>query len=255
MLSDIEARLLAIRRRANLLLRARRRLLYWNKVIVISFPKSGRTWLRVILNNLAISPRFSHEGSGKSWERDKLVAAIEARRGEKIVFLHRNPLDTLVSWYFHAVNVKKTFRGSISEFVRHPNFGIEYIIFFNKSWMEAADSFSGFLEVTYEDMRARPEQSIRRMVDFMGVPLVRGSSIRNALEQSSFERMKELERTGKLAQQFPGRFSGPGAGKESSKVREGKIGGFREHLSDADLEYCVEAGERMGWPIRHLIGS
>ena len=60
-----------------------------------------------------------------------------------------------------------------------------------------------------------------------------------ALEFSRFENMQKLEAAGVFDSKIlhPGDVRDP----ESFKVRRGKVGGYREYLSDEDLKYAADA--------------
>ena len=53
--------------------------------IVVSYPKSGRTWLRYMLDHLGIHLIYSHQRPAA-----QLPAGWEAK---KIILLHRDPRD------------------------------------------------------------------------------------------------------------------------------------------------------------------
>lgn len=96
------------------------------KVYIISYPKSGRTWLRTLLGKALcdhyqidkelllqthiLSRRakilptlFSHDMKGSElWH--ELNPDKSKYRSKKIVFLARQPHDILVSFYFHTKN-------------------------------------------------------------------------------------------------------------------------------------------------------
>ena len=129
-------------------------------IIVISYPKSGRTWHRVMLSHyvsavflnqeakslstgkltsLAGLPRISYSHNGANFTHaippdHPLVANGLLWRRRKIVLLTRDPRDVLVSAYMHARNRSNSFTGTISEFVRHRYTGIEKILVAHQRW-------------------------------------------------------------------------------------------------------------------------
>lgn len=221
---------------------------------VVSFPKSGRTWLRVMLDDLKLPANYTHDGSGHSMvgHVEELQPASEAFAGKTVVFLYRDPRDTLVSGYFQASKRVNTYAGTISDFVRDPRHGIEKIVRFNMEWLERGPGLCKFLPVTYEALKADTAGTLAKIVAFVGAERD-AAAIGTAVEEASFEKMKEKEATGALADRY-GRALLP-ADKDdpaSFKVREGLVGGFRNHLSEADIAYCDEVVQRLGYPIgRH----
>lgn len=117
-------------------------------VFIVSFPKSGRTWLRVMVGKV-LSEKFSrpftvelekladenvpyirmiHDGSNavaQPLETDK-----RKYKNKGVVFLARDPRDTVVSYYFHLAKRDRRFSGDIADFIRDERFGIERIIDF-----------------------------------------------------------------------------------------------------------------------------
>ena len=144
---------------------------------LISVPKSGRTWLRVILgkllcDRLSVPYRqllriselseaeglrrvdFTHDGTQMFeglpltfLERDK-----SAYRNCDVLFLTRDLRDLLVSCHFQATERIHVFDGPISSFIRHPCFGAEKILTFYAIWHEARRVPRSFTTLTYEGM-------------------------------------------------------------------------------------------------------
>ena len=56
--------------------------------LMVSFPKSGRTWVRVMLDSVNCKLRYTHDGSDLP-----------------LLFLHRDPRDTAVSGFFSGLCV------------------------------------------------------------------------------------------------------------------------------------------------------
>lgn len=242
-----------------------KRLLRWQMrlqgLAIVSFPKSGRTWLRFMLDELGISPRFTHENADRRASIEYIRENIRLSSYKRVIFLYRNPLDTVVSFYHHAKYVKdwpyapKDVAGSISEFLRHPRMGIRYLLEFNQAWLSAADQFDDFLPVSYEQLRADPVVYLRQIVDFCRIVRVNDRAIRKAVAAGDFARMSELEQSGKLARIYPRMFSERTADPRSRKVRSGKIGDYRTALSQQDIDYCIAQAREAGWPLDMLLAE
>lgn len=248
-------------RRNSVMKRLRRRKMRLQGLAIVSFPKSGRTWLRFMLDQLGISPSFTHENADRRASLDYMRENIRLSRHRRVIFLHRNPLDTVISFYNHAKYVRDwpyapdDMPESLSDFLRHPRMGIRYILEFNKAWLEGADQFDDFLAVKYEDLRSNPVAGLRRIVDFCRVVRVSDGAIRAAVAAGEFGRMQKLEEAGKLAKAFPGMFSESNADPRRRKVRSGKVGGYREVLSQEDMDYCIAQSREAGWPLKILLAE
>lgn len=246
-------------RNNSMVKRLRRRQMRLQGLAIVSFPKSGRTWLRFMLDQLGISPSFTHENADRRASLEYMRENIRLSTHKRVIFLHRNPLDTAISFYNHAKFVKDwpyapdVVPETLSEFLRHPQMGIRYLLEFNKAWLGSAGRFDDFLAVKYEDLRDDPVAGLRRIVDFCRVVRVSDRDIRKAVAAAEFSRMRELEEAGKLAKAFPGMFSEGNADPRSRKVRSGKVGNYREAMSREDVDYCIEQAREVGWPLDMLL--
>ena len=84
------------------------------------------------------------------------------------------------------------------------------------------------LLVRYEDMRADPERELRRIVDFAGHSFD-DAEISDAAAFASFENLKkiEMDNTFNTTRLRRGSATDP----DSSKVRRGKVGGYRDYFA------------------------
>lgn len=221
---------------------------------VVSFPKSGRTWLRVMLDGLKLDAKYTHDGSGHSrtGHVEEIEPASDAFAGKTIVFLYRDPRDTVVSGYFQTAKRLGGYDGTISDFVRDPRHGIEKIVRFNMEWLARGSELGRFHPLTYEDLKADTAGTLASIVGFVGAER-RADEIATAVDEASFEKMQARERSGELAERY-GRILAPAddSDPQSYKVREGIVGGFRKHLGAEDVAYCDEVIARLGYPLeRH----
>jgi hypothetical protein len=236
-------------------------------VFILSYPKCGRTWLRLLLGkylqqqfglredgmilelhaltwHIAGLPRvdFSHD----DYPQLKPAAEIEhdKRRysGKKVVFLVRDPRDVLVSYYFQYTRRgaqeragEAPFTGTMSDFLRHPIGGIDNIIAFYNVWAAQRATPADFMLLRYEDMHAQPLASLRRLIDFIGFPATADAKLEQVLAFGSFDNMKRIERGDLL--KSPRLGAAAPDDPESFKVRKGRVAGYGEYLTAEDVAF------------------
>ncbi|SHF57832.1 Methyltransferase domain-containing protein [Desulfacinum infernum DSM 9756] len=206
----------------------------------VSYPKSGRTWVRYILNQLKVDNQivFHHDGfefnDGSCPPHDFDVEKRIRRYAcvDCLVYLERDPRDIMVSLYAQISGRFKEFfnyTGSISDFIRDPYFGAQNLERYRNIWNHMVERF-GFLKITYEECHQDMQSVIARVLDYYGFS-VPGNAISEAVENAEFAKMKRLEQS----KVFPHPWLKPR--NNAPKVRKGKIGGFREELSQEDIQY------------------
>ncbi|HVP31699.1 MAG TPA: sulfotransferase domain-containing protein [Myxococcota bacterium] len=234
--------------------------------VVVSYGKSGRTWLRVMLSRYlklvyglrgerllgfdnfhrrdARIPRifFTHDNYLRDYRGDERSRRDFADK--RVVLLVRSPQDTAVSQYFqwkHRMRPQKKRINrypahgtdvSVYDFVMRPESGLPKVLDFMNGWAEQIPHLKEALVLRYEDLRADPEGSLRRVVRFLGTP-DDPAAARDAVEYASVENMRQLEekRTFWLAgrRMTPKDKSNP----DSFKVRRAKVGGYRDYFDEA----------------------
>jgi hypothetical protein len=241
-------------------------------VFIVSYPKTGRTWLRVmlgrflagrldqaediLLDTYAISARagikktlFSHDGpfllfSGAPYQQQSFHAATY--RARDVVFIVRDVRDTLVSSYFQESQRMRTYGGSISDFLRDDVFGVRRIVTFYNLWYQNRTVPRSFLLVRYESMHADPCAVLAAVIEMLGVNDPSPEALREAVAYASFDNMKRMESRGVFRD--PMMQPGQGGSGESFKVRRGKIGGYADYLSPEDTAYVAKVVEEMALP-------
>ncbi|MBD3322025.1 MAG: hypothetical protein GF350_13085, partial [Chitinivibrionales bacterium] len=212
-------------------------------VTVLSYPKSGRTWLRVMLDYLDICTRFTHDTAESlhNSSHDFPVSTDKDRYSKtRLVFLIRDPRDIVVSSYYHTVYKKGLFNGPISSFIRHHKFGIEKTLRFQNCWLEHGAILSTFLLVSYEDMLGDTTGELMRIVRFAGAEsYIREEQVNEAVEIFTFKTMQRLERSGLLRMRYGGMLRVKDKRDvKTFKVRSGGSGAYRRELSSEDISYC-----------------
>jgi Sulfotransferase domain len=239
--------------------------------LVISIPKSGRTWVRAFLSAYycaryeklftldppktldARIPRiiyshdlFEHRTKGRWWDKVRgkyLVPAAELRRA-RVLFLVRDPRDAFVSHYVQlsrpsadAPDQLKKMRPS--EMLRDPLLGIGQIVQTMNDWLTEFRDRPNVTLVRYEDLQKEPASNFARVLQAVGETQISQPHLEAALQFSQFGNMKKMEAAGAFDskilqtrdQQDP----------ESFNVRRGKIGGYSDYLSAEDQAYAAEA--------------
>jgi hypothetical protein len=232
---------------------------YLVDVYILSYPKSGRTWLRLMVgkvlalrlglenadllelyqltSSLPDVPqiRASHDESPHLKTVCELSTSKMRYRDERVILLVRDPRDVMVSCYFQETKRNMRYRGSISSFIRDERHGVDGLIHWLNVWSANRSVPSDFLLVRYEDMHVDTEGELRKVVDFLGLDGVHDSIIRQAVEFASFDNMRRMEAEDALdsARLRPGHLDDA----ESFKVRRGKVGGYVDYLSGEDIAY------------------
>jgi hypothetical protein len=99
---------------------------------VISFPKSGRTWLGVMLDDLEVRARYSHDGSDHRLRLplSELRADKAQYAGATVLLMVRDPRDTVVSGYFQVTRRLGIPVPSMSDLIQSDCYGIRKICHF-----------------------------------------------------------------------------------------------------------------------------
>ncbi len=250
---------------------SRARELSGGDAIILSIPKSGRTWLRAFLcayfckrfgleftlrtgrYDLPGFPRivfshdlFEHRTKGDCWDRIRgkyLVPRRELNRA-KIILLARDPRDCFVSLYLQLTrrdpNAPVRLRQkTVSEMLRDEKFGMRAIVNAMNDWLNEFSQRDNFTLVRYEALRASSAEHFRDLLAVLGEPSPDANIFQEALEFSRFENMQKLEAAGAFDSNIlhPGDVRDP----ESFKVRRGKVGGYREYLSAEDQQFAEAA--------------
>jgi hypothetical protein len=221
--------------------------------LFVSYPKSGRTWIRYFLNLRGVPLEFTHAGTGsgrKEFGRHIKQFDTSGARRHRMIFMHRNPIDTAISLYFQIH--RKDFQfGSrkylkrwlvyslqgrlpprkLEDFLDHPGFGVEKTSRFNAAWIAELRSHPDSLVFSYEEARRNEEETFERLLNFLRADK---ANLSRTIEESSFRRMQQQEKVGapkslRLQVAIPG-------DPDSAKVRRGKVRGYMDYLTPAQVD-------------------
>lgn len=240
-------------------------------VYLISYPKCGRTWLRLMMGSAMRAhfglpdseeilflrsnrryhphaPRITviHEDRPMLKAPHELATRKERFRNKKVIFLARDPRDVVVSSYFEMKNRGRlfgenpyekrqaVFDGELPEFIQRRVGGFDTILAYYNIWAQNRDVPQDFLLVRYEDLKADPHAELRRVMDFIGLHTVSEDEISAAVRYASFENMRKMEADGRFDSGMLK--AADGSNPESYKTRKGKISGYVDYLSAQEVE-------------------
>ena len=249
-------------------LSSRARELSGGDAILISIPKSGRTWVRTFLNayfsyklgrqfsldltdrgNAGVPriiyshDRFEHRTKGNAWDRlrRKYLIPRRALRKRPIVLLARDPRDAFVSYFIQLTRRNPAIPNEIKEMpiealLRHPRFGIAVMVEIMNGWIMEFGDRSNFTIVRYEDLHTEPAPIFHELLRAIGEQEIDEAVFGPAIDFSDFRNMRKLEAAGEFGSKIlqPRDREDP----ESFKVRQGKVGGFRDYLSGESQTYA-----------------
>ena len=237
-------------------------------VAIVSFGKSGRTWLRVMISRYyqlvhgiperallgfdnyhrrnASIPKifFTHDNYIKDYTGE--VDSKASFYGKKVVLLVRNPKDIAVSQYFQWQHRMRPAKKKLNQypphgaevsafdFVMDPNCGLPDIIAFLNLWAREAEKVENLLVVRYEDMRSDPNDTLRRVMEFIDGEPAKAAAVDGAVEYSSVENMRKLEEKNVFwlagGRMKPGKKGDP----NTYKVRRAKVDGYKDYFNEAE---------------------
>ena len=236
--------------------------------IVVSYGKSGRTWLRVMISRYCqlkykipddlllefdnfrrINPAapiifFTHDNYLRSYtgNRDNKQDYYQ----KNTLLLVRRPQDVAVSQFFqwkHRMRKRKKVINrypphdadiSLLDFVHNPTQGLPNVIRYMNDWASETGHLQSFQLTRYEDLRSQPEAEMTRIIDFLGLE-PEPDWIGDCVQFASLENLRAKEK----ANHFSGSGSRMQAGDpdnpDSFKVRRAKVGGYKDYFSDEEV--------------------
>ncbi len=200
---------------------------------VVSFPKCGRTWIRLFLEYYR---RLSGMGS-----RTVVIFRHDNEFGfKKRVLLVRHPCDAMVSFWIHR-EVRRRAGEQVSDFIKSSQHGIPC---FNRWYSMWSKRKQDQLVVRYEDMFE--DEIWIDMLTFFDIPIKR-EAFDKAIEKTKFGNIRS--NLSEIAQ-FPSawRYLAAENGNydlvnpnnpEAHKFRRGKVGGYVDYLDRDDIDYVL----------------
>jgi hypothetical protein len=216
---------------------------------IVSYPRSGTTWLRFLLcESIAgeapafgevrhLVPYVGHQNACPAilGSRGRLIQSHERHKVgmRKVVYIVRNPLNVVVSEYRWQQRIG-VFEGSFERFFEdflegrcNPWGGWDQHVNF---WTGTPGARAGLLHVLrYEDLRADPRGSLTAALEFLEIDRT-PAQVARAVAANSLESMRRKEESAP-----PGAFAQM-RNRDIRFVNRGSNTSWRDHLRPADAE-------------------
>lgn len=233
-------------------------------VFLVSYPRSGNTWMRFLLHRLASpnsTPSFRRLQDFApdiyKVERRRIDSLASPRvlkshepfdpRYGRVIYIVRDPRSVALSYYQYQRRTGALSHGaSLESFVKgfvlgEPDgFGSwrEHV----QSWMATREATGTLLLIRYEDLLAAPAQNAARVAEFLDLD-VDELDVSRAVEEASLANMKKVE--SKEASRDIGDDS------DLTFIGRGPASGWKSQLSPEDAnaiaEAFADAMERVGY--------
>jgi len=219
-----------------------------NKLYIVSYPNSGRTWLKHML--LEIFAQLDVEDYNIEFTHDNSEIIIEdgtridpntifkyTRRYKylraKVIFLCRDPRDIITSNYHQVTKrAKNPFSfNNKSEFIQNEILGFKRIIHFFNLWANNKSIPNKFLLIRYENLLSGINE-LENVLSFMNINAGK-QLITKVYNGSSADKMRIKEKNNQIKG-----FTNFGNEVNQMKVRKAKKGSYLSELSVDDINFC-----------------
>lgn len=225
-------------------------------VFVVTYPKSGTTWLAMMIANYLGSDEIDFStyhhivpDINDLHMRSASLNAFDALPNprfflthspydptlRRVVYVIRDPRDVMVSyrnfWNQQHPDAKVDLATFIRDVRRYPCEWDEHV----SGWTRRQEE--DFLLITFEEMKADPEAILTRVLKFAGLTPDQ-EIVSGAVDATGFERLKELE------ERWRREHADEGASKSPERfIRRGEVGAWRDEMGP---ELAEEIENRFG---------
>jgi hypothetical protein len=221
-------------------------------VFLVSYPKSGNTWLRFLvanlmypeknvdflnLENLVPGIEGGRKRDFKRMRRPRIMKSQEYfdHRYPKLIYLVRDPRDVVLAEYYYDIKRRAIAEDTpLEQFVAcflsgqlNHAFGTwgEHVA----SWLSTRGDDRRLLLLKYEALHKQPLEEMARIAAFLGVE-AGPERLEFAIEQSKADRLRQLEK--KQGHLFS---STRDTRQDMPYIRSAKSGGWKTQLSEASI--------------------
>jgi hypothetical protein len=219
-------------------------------VFIVSFPRSGNTWVRFLIANLSAPDEKITFRNIENYVPSiyKSADTLDTREGRryikshnpcyelypKLIYVYRDGRDALVSYYYYATG-KNVFSGTFEDFIFSP-----FVEQFT-SWREHIESAREFaskypdriLILCYEEMLISTLPALTSISAFLGLAC-EAQAIIEAATKSSFEHLQKVEQES----------GGETLGKKFTFFRTGTSNQWRDHFVPQLYQQFLQQNEQ-----------
>jgi hypothetical protein len=219
-----------------------------NDIFLVSYPKSGNTWISFIIANLLkqkedeiidfhsviqyVPELGKHDDILNSMSSRRVIKShkLYSKNFHNVIYIVRDPRDVYVS-YFHYLRKSLPADMDFSTFLRkrdiYPSRWNNHV----ESWLDRPNLV---LLIKYEDMLVDPFKETCKIAQILGIDLSEKDRINKAIESSSFEKMQKIEKS--KGRPF---LTQEAETKSSTFMRKGISGDWSNTLSSDDETFLL----------------
>lgn len=188
-------------------------------IFLASYPRSGNTWLRLLLSDLLLQSQGAVPESGKNvipdvyksdiatWYQnpltspfDRLIKTHEPYSPDyrRVIYIFRHPADCLASFYHYRTAVNQTkskpalypdafYLTHIPQWIDHVESYLGQVV--AQSVTQSATASPAIQFISYEALHSEPETVLQQIVEFIGLAVAPGA-IQQAIGRQDFKKVK-----------------------------------------------------------------
>lgn len=239
------------------------------ELLFVSIPKCGRTWLRVFLNAyfnriyggdyavnqtdsypddrpryLFTHDRFGHLNNDRLYDyvRGKHLIPRQLRRNARVILIARDLRDVMVSLYFQHTKRRRSFSGDMDELLEDKRRGVDTVVSIMNRWAQEFEP-ERRLVARYEDWKVDPVRRFGEIIEFATGTPAQADALSYAIDYARFDKMRAREAANQA--EIPALRPRDIQDKDSFKTRRGVVGGYKEYLSEPQVERVLAAMSRL----------
>jgi len=240
-------------------------------IILTGHPKTGNTWCRFIIfnywnilkNNATETLTYQEliDINNQIWEgseeypqvyfthKKKNLKGVRGRdwtkkgrvynKTNKIIYIIRNPFDTMVSYFYYMTNRDDPFNGHYKERLTELLTLEGFVHYFLPQYIDHVKSVLPYASVIvkYEHVRNDPSRFFNVLKFVYGT--INKNIAKKAIELSSFENIKQMGNTS-------GRPYGLASSYKGQFTRDGRVGQYKEVMNEKLINYIQNECDKNG---------